>query len=100
MKISAYECSATLFRVADNECRATLSGSPTPASAHVGVNRDRLARLHVDVELDRLTARRANLDFVHAGFEVQMLDRAVEVLGHTNVVAVREHLRVTPRALD
>jgi len=54
------------------------------------VNGDRLSGCTLTSEFDRLKARRANLDLVHARFEVQMLDRAVEVLGHPDVVTVRE----------
>ena len=55
---------------------------------------DRSSRLHVDVELEVLEAGHVDLDLVSAGLEPQRLERAVEVIDQSRVIAIHEHLRV------
>src|SRR5262249_40711079 len=69
--------------------------SPNP-----GVIGNRLTGLDVHFELNRRLALEAQLDPVDAGFEIQVLERAVEVVDDADVVAVDEHLRIAWRALD
>ena len=58
------------------------------------LQRDRPAWLHVHVQLEILEAGHADFDLVPARFEPQLLERAVEVVHQSRVVAIDEHLRV------
>src|SRR5690349_13411719 len=75
-----------------------------PASGLSGTHRrairDRSSRLDVHVETDRFVPRRADLDPVRAGFEVQLLQHAVEVVHIAGEVSVHVHLRVALRQVD
>src|SRR5438128_2563370 len=73
---------------------------PNLVRAERGAIGDRLARFHPDIERDRRKSRRPNLNPVRAGFEVQMLEHAVEVVDDAHVIAIREHLRVSRRVDD
>ena len=60
----------------------------------VFLQRDRASRLHVHVDLEILEAGHANFDLVPALFEPELLERAVEVVDESRVVAIDEHLRI------
>ena len=58
------------------------------------VQGDGSSRLHVNVHLEVLEAGHADFDLVSAALQPQLLERSIEIIDQTGVMAVDEHLRI------